>query len=143
MRVVAKGLKIGVEDMENARMLLNIRRQASTSTAPAWFPLAGAGLCAVTVLFLMYLHLGLSLEAGKKTTFDVLMAFFASASAGFLGGSAAAQGRIPLFDKSPVKFTVVGGIGTFVVVFPILHYAQRVPEHVINWIGLNRCAVFL
>lgn len=124
-----RGLKIGVEDMQNARIVLNKKRQASWQASmtgpeiPAWFPVAGVAFAAVTVLFLMYLILGPNMDAQKKTTFDVLMAFCASASAGFLGGSAVANGSIPLFQNSPIAFSAYGGIGTFIVVFLILHFA--------------------
>lgn len=121
-----QGIKVGIEDMENARMLLNTRRQeaASIQTVPAWFPIAGAGFCVITILFLMYyVVLGPPLESGKKIAFDALMAFCASASAGFIGGSAITRGQIPFFGRSPITFSAVGGIGTFIVVFLILHYA--------------------
>ena len=51
-----KGLKIGVQDMQGARMLLNRKRgiSVSTSRAPAWFRIAGVCVAAVTVLFLMW-----------------------------------------------------------------------------------------
>ena len=51
-----KGLKIGVQDMQGARMLLNAKRgiSVSTSRAPAWFRIAGVCVAAVTVLFLMW-----------------------------------------------------------------------------------------
>ncbi len=51
-----KGLKIGVQDMQAARMLLNRKRgiSVSNSRAPAWFSIAGFCVAAVTVLFLMW-----------------------------------------------------------------------------------------
>jgi hypothetical protein len=51
-----KGLKIGVQDMQGARMLLNGKGgiSVSTSRAPAWFRIAGVCVAAVTVLFLMW-----------------------------------------------------------------------------------------
>src|ERR1700730_11021482 len=51
-----KGLKIGVQDMQGARMLLNRKRgiSVSTSRAPALFRIAGVCVAAVTVLFLMW-----------------------------------------------------------------------------------------
>jgi hypothetical protein len=51
-----KGLKIGVQDMQGARMLLNRKRAISVSTSrvPAWFRIAGVCVAAVTVLFLMW-----------------------------------------------------------------------------------------
>jgi hypothetical protein len=49
-----QGLKIGIEDMQMARMTLNKKRQTANSSAtfPSWFPIAGAGFAVVTVLFL-------------------------------------------------------------------------------------------
>ena len=51
-----KGLRIGVQDMQGARMLLNRKRgiSVSTSRAPAWFRIACVCAAAVTVLFLMW-----------------------------------------------------------------------------------------
>jgi hypothetical protein len=51
-----KGLKIGVQDMQGARMLLRRKRgiSVSTSRAPAWFRIAGVCVATVTVLFLMW-----------------------------------------------------------------------------------------
>jgi hypothetical protein len=51
-----KGLKIGVQDMQVARMLLNRKRGISVSNlrAQAWFRIAGVCVAAVTVLFLMW-----------------------------------------------------------------------------------------
>ncbi len=51
-----KGLKIGVQDMQGARMLLNRKRgnSVSNSRAPAWFSIVGVCVAAVTVLFLMW-----------------------------------------------------------------------------------------
>jgi hypothetical protein len=51
-----KGLKIGVQDMQAARMLLNRKRGISVSNlrAQAWFPIAAVCVAAVTVLFLMW-----------------------------------------------------------------------------------------
>jgi hypothetical protein len=112
--------------MQNARAELNNKRQASKAMAgiPSWFPIAGVVFTAVTILFLMYLVLGPNMDPQKKTTFDVLMAFCASASAAFLGGAGVANGKIPFFQNSPITFSVYGGIGTFIVVFLILHSAS-------------------
>ena len=121
-----KGLKIGVNDMLEARTLLNTQRRESTSSALAssWFPIAGVCFAAVTILFLMYMLAGPPLDASKKVIFDVMMAFCTSASAAFLGGSAVAHGRIPIFKNSPIAFSAYGGIGIFIVVFLLLHYAE-------------------
>lgn len=121
-----KGQKISIEDMPNARRVLNAKRQASMARVeiPAWFPVAGVAFAGVTVLFLMYLLLGPTLAPEKKNIFDVLMAFCASASGAFLGGSAVASGRIPFLKDSPIAFSAAGGIGIFIVVYLVLHYAS-------------------
>jgi hypothetical protein len=50
-----KGLKIGVQEMQGARMLLRRKRGISVSTSrAAWFRIAGVCVAAVTVLFLMW-----------------------------------------------------------------------------------------
>jgi hypothetical protein len=73
----------------------------------------------------MYLlMLGGPLEEGKRTVLHLLMAISVAASAAFLGGDAAAKGTIPFFKDSPVTFSVWGGVGSFVVVYLILRYAN-------------------
>ncbi len=51
-----RGLKIGVQDMQDARALLTRKRGISvlTSRAPAWLRTAGVCAAALTVLFLMW-----------------------------------------------------------------------------------------
>lgn len=96
-----------------------------TGNIPSWFPIAGVSFSLLTIVFLMYLLLfGPPLDPRKKLIFDFLMAFCTSASAAFLGGSAAASGRIPFFKDSPINFSTYGGIAILVVVFLILHYAS-------------------
>jgi len=93
---------------------------------PAWFGIAGVCFATVTVVFLMYVILaGPALNEQKNNLLNILIAFLASASGAFLGGSAAAHGKIPFFNKSPIQFSAYGGIGIFVIVFLILHYANK------------------
>lgn len=121
-----RGLKIAIDDMIEARKMLNARRhqEAANLSTPPWFPKAGVCFALLTVLFLMYLLVGPAFDPAKRPIFNVLMAFCASASAAFLGGDAAAHGRIPFFRSSPVVFSAAGGIGIFVVVFLVLQYSD-------------------
>lgn len=120
-----QGLNIGLEDIEKLRTDLDKKRHdaATARPVPAWVRIAGAVFALITILFLMYLVVGPPLDASKRFVFNVLMAFCASASAAFIGGEAVAQGRIPGLRGSPITFSAVGGIGTFVVIFLLLQYA--------------------
>jgi hypothetical protein len=121
-----RGMRISIDDMTDARLALNKKRNSYSveGSVPKWFPIAGVCFAVITIGFLMYLLLGPPVDPQKKNIFDVLMAFCASASGAFLGGSAVANGRIPFFRNSPITFSAYGGIGIFVVVFLILHFAK-------------------
>lgn len=124
-RAEAKGIKIGIADMEDAlQSLLNKKERSMEQKLPGWFPIAGMFFAAMTILFLMYLILiGPALDPTKQNILNLMMAFCVAASAAFLGGDAVAKGNIPFFKDSPVAFSAVGGVGTFIVVFLILKYA--------------------
>lgn len=121
-----QGLKIGIGDMQEARQMLNRSRYdaASRGSVPRWFPVAGVIFAAITLLFLMYLLIGPPIAAGKQIVFNVFMALSVAASASFLGGSAAASGKIPFVKNSPIEFSAGGGIAVFVIVFLVLKYAN-------------------
>lgn len=116
-----RGYKIGIYDMEEARAALAVGRQeAVRHSVPRWFSVVGAVFTAITVLILMYLLVGPPLDSSRKVIFDAFLAFSVAASAAFLGGTAAAHGVLPMPKSSPVRFSAVGGVGVFVVVFLIL-----------------------
>lgn len=120
-RARKKGMKISVEDMQDALRKLNGRR-CPPGTSPSWFPIVGVIFTVFTIGFLVYLLLqGQPIEPNRKLVFDVLMAISVAASAAFLGGSAVASGRIPFFENSPVQFSAFGGIGVFTLVFLLMH----------------------
>lgn len=89
---------------------------------PGWFPVAGVVFSAVTVLFLMFLVMAPPPEASRRV-FDVLMALCVASASAFLGGTAAARGKLPFFKDAPVQFSAVGGVAVFVVVFLLMRYA--------------------
>jgi hypothetical protein len=122
-RARKQGIKVGVEEMENARRTLNGNRP-SEQKVPSWFPIAGVIFAAATVLFLMVIFVvGLPVDESRRLVLNVLIALCVAASGAFLGGTAAAKGRIPLFKDSPIQFSAAGGIGIFVVVLLIMKYA--------------------
>ena len=49
----------------------------------------------------------------------IVMSLAVAASFSFLGGSAVASGKIPIFKDSPLGFSVGGGIAVFVIVFAL------------------------
>jgi hypothetical protein len=126
------GVKIGIADMQEARMKLNQKRGRpmlpdsadARERLPGWFPIAGVCFAVLTILILLYLLVGPGFEAGRTNIFNALIAFCVACSAAFLGGSAVARGKIPFFQDSPVSFSVYGGIGVFLVVYLVLHHAR-------------------
>jgi hypothetical protein len=128
-RAEAKGYRIGIPDMENAlEDLLGMGYDMNNTTQPVpkWFPIAGVVFAAITVMFLMYLIVfGGSVHAERRDILNLLMAMSVAASAAFFGGDAAAKGKIPVFKKSPIAFSAVGGVGTFIVVYLILWYTSK------------------
>ena len=126
-----QGIAIGIQDMQDARSTLNKKRQSAMDMARVqkWFPIAGVCFAAVTVGFLMYLLLGPALGPEKKRIFDVLMAFCASASAAFLGGSAAAKGSLPFFEQSPDKIFCL---------WWDRYFHCRFPHPPLGWLKLGR-----
>jgi hypothetical protein len=122
-RARAQNIKIDIEDMEKARMDL-FGNQPAEPRIPRWFPIVGAIFAAVTVLFLMAVFfVGLPVDGSRRLILNVLVALCVAASGAFLGGTAAAKGKIPFFEKLPVEFSAAGGIGIFVVVLMIMKFA--------------------
>ena len=123
LRAEEEGIKIGIKDMEGARMALN-KLRPTKDAVPGWFPIVGVLFAVATVAFLMYIFIqGLPVDESRRLELNVLMAFCVAASAAFLGGTAAASGKIPFFQDSPIQFSAVGGIGIFVVVLLVMKYA--------------------
>ena len=115
--------KISIQQMR--KDFMNWNQAQKRSTVPDWFPKAGVAFAALTFLSLFYLVIGPELQQGKKVIFDIWMAFCLACSLAFLGGDAAAKGKIkpPFFRDSPIQFSTTGGIAVFVIVFLILYGA--------------------
>ena len=95
---------------------------------PGWAPAAGLGFAVATAVSLFYLMIGPSFPPDKKIIFNVWIAFCVAASGAFLGGTAHAKGKLPIpFMKgaTPVRFSAVGGIAIFVVVFLLMMIANH------------------
>ena len=122
-----RGYRIGIDDMRQALMELNEQQHAQAGAkAPAWFQKAGFGFTVLTFLSLSYLLVGPELSS-EKVVFNAWMAFCVAASATFLGGTAVSKGtvKLPFMKDSPVKFSAIGGVAVFIVVFLVLTTANR------------------
>ncbi len=113
--------RIGIDDMREAGAQL-IRSGNATPHVPGWFRIAGVGFAIATFFSLTYFLIGPEIAPTRRIIFDVWVAFCVAASATFLGGTAIASGRmgLPFLKKAPVRFSAVGGIAVFIVVFLML-----------------------
>jgi phosphoserine phosphatase len=94
---------------------------ANSEPVPRWFPYAAAIFTASSLATLLYfLNVGLSLDPARKIIFYVWVALSVSASGAFLTGSAVASGKVPVSKDSAIRFTAIGGIGSFIVILLIL-----------------------
>jgi hypothetical protein len=89
--------------------------------APSWVQRWGMIFGAATLLFFMVLVLisvtGKQVPAQSRFIVVIVLAIGAALSVGFMGGSAAADGKLalPLFKDHPLSFAVSGGIATLVI----------------------------
>ncbi len=126
-----KNYPISIEDMQEALMSFgrDIHKVANQEMqhTPSWFPVAGLVFTVLTFFSLLYLLVGPDIAAQKKVMFDAWFAFCVAASAAFLGGDAVSSGmlKIPFMKDAPIKFSAVGGIAIFVIVFILMVAANR------------------
>ncbi len=89
---------------------------------PKWTQIAGLVIGGLTLLFLMGLVLlsvaGSVVPPNSRFLVVAVLALCIAFSTAFIGGHAAAEGRLPLpFARdAPIKFSVTSGIATFVIV---------------------------
>jgi hypothetical protein len=129
-RAEKRGLDTSIGAMEEA--IAKLRRSlkdTADNNIPAWFPKAGVGFLALTIVFLMYLLVGgPPIDQNKRIVFDALMAMGMAGSATFLGGSVIAKGQIPFFKNAPVHFSAAGGVAVFIIVFLLFRNAGATEE---------------
>ena len=106
----------------------------TTHTFPKWAPQAGFGILAVTLVFLMGLVvaavLGKPIPDQARILIASILALTMAAGTAFLGGSAAAQGKLPIPGSSrhPVSYTIGGSAAVFVIVLVFVATLFR-PAH--------------
>jgi len=102
-------------------------RAPRTESVPPWFQIAGFVCGGVTLLFLMTLVvlsvLGHPVPDQAKPLVALVFAIGAAMSISFLGGDAAASGKIPLIGKSkPITFSASSGVAVLIILLVLLHY---------------------
>ena len=101
------------------------------SSIPPWVPRAGVVFGAITILLLMSLVLlavfGYEIPCNSRFLITLLFSFCVALATAFIGGTAAARGRIPLLDpnKHVVHFSVTGGGAVLIVLLLITPYVYR------------------
>jgi hypothetical protein len=108
--------------------------KVGAGNAPRWVLIVGSGAGFLTLVFLMGLVVlsiwGKPVPEGGKFPLVAALALGTALSSGFLGGYAAAEGRLPLARTlSPVTFGVGGGIAVFVIVLGLGYWLYIDPSH--------------
>ncbi len=90
---------------------------ADDNRVPPWFPVAGYIAGAITLGFFMYV----ALSAVHRPTFAHLavLSLGVGLAFAFIGGSAAANGSLPIpgVNATPLAISVGGGIAAMVITF--------------------------
>lgn len=92
------------------------------STQP-WLSVAGFVVGAIILLFFMAIVVaglaGHHLEVQDRVPIVLVFSIGLALAFSFIGGDAAAKGKIPFIKDSPVVFSVSGGIAVFIICFLI------------------------
>ena len=98
----------------------------NNASGNTWLIKVGVAFAAISVLFLMALVLfaiqGKSIPDGSRFLIYIIVAFAVAFAFAGIGGDAAAKGSIPFFEKSPMKFSVGGGIAVFFIALVVCNY---------------------
>ena len=97
-----------------------VRRRSPSKQVAPWVAPAGFGLLVLTILFLMGLviaaTMGYPVPCSGRGLVVFVIALTTGAAAGFLTGSAKAEGKIPFFGGNVMQVAASGAIGAIVVV---------------------------
>ena len=100
-------------DLDQGNFTIRFSEVEMPGEVPKWFAVAGYASGAATLLFFMYVALSGDGRANQASV--IVMALGLALAFSFIGGQAAADGRIPFFKNSPVAFSVGGGVAVFVI----------------------------
>lgn len=103
---------MGILPMNDSNFIENVDHPAP----PPWVMIVGICFAVLTLLFLMALTImsviGYRIECQSRFLIVTVFAFGAALSTAFLGGDAAAKGRLPLpfIQEHPIEFSAAGGV---------------------------------
>jgi len=109
------------------------RPTAQIGTTPLWVAIAGVVSLILTLLFFMGLVIagvaGKEVPCNSRFLVTVVLGLGAAIGSGFLGGHAAAEGRLrlPRLIGNPISFGVGGGIAVLVIVTTLGHQLYGCP----------------
>lgn len=113
------------DDADWALLIRSMEQEKSK--IPPWFQTAGFVSGAFTLLFLISLVFaslsGHEVPTGSRFLVIAVFALGCALAATFLGGEAAASGRIPFVgDAHPLAISTTGGIAVLIIVLVLGHY---------------------
>lgn len=91
------------------------------SNFPEWAPIAGIIFASMTILFFMGLVLaslfGYEVPSGSRFLVLSVLAIGIALTLAFIGGEAAAKGKLPIpfLNQNPIEFSAAGGIAVFFI----------------------------
>lgn len=126
-------VKAGDTDGANETLLVRsmiMARDNQIKLVPQWFSAAGLLCGGLTLFFLMGLIVAsiarYQVPQESKGLVSLFFALGLGLSTAFLGGDAAAKGKIPLSDKySPIQFSATGGIAVVIIVLLLMHFLYK------------------
>jgi hypothetical protein len=69
---------------------------------------------------------GRDVPSSARVLVDIATALAMACAFTFIGGTAQAEGKLPLFKgRAPIKFATTGGIAVFVIALGVLLWAYR------------------
>jgi hypothetical protein len=111
---------------DDAKVRMSVRADGKNPepnpSPPTWVIIAGCLFGGLTLVFFMVLVLlsvfGRSVPPDGRFPVVIVLASGSALAVSFLGGAAAASGRlpVPLVKSNPIKFSVTGGVATLIIV---------------------------
>lgn len=122
--------RVKAGDRDGADIALLVRsmvtaRESGSTPVPSWFPIGGFVAAGCTLVFLMALVIasvfGHSVPRDQRFLVALVFSLGAALATTFLGGEAAARGKIPM-NANPLVISTTGGIAVLITLLTLLHY---------------------
>jgi uncharacterized membrane protein len=119
---------VAADEKETADLVLTIRSMMEAGeikNVPTWFQAAGFICGVLTLVFFMALVVGslFGHVIPKESRFlvSIVFALGCALATTFLGGEAAASGKIPIGKENPLAISATGGIAVLVIVLVLAY----------------------